>query len=408
MNNFGKRGWALLLLCAVGLRLKFLDWGYLHFDELFQYLEPAYGHLTGAQHGTWEFRVGARSWLLPSFYGAFIALGQSLGLKGVTLQLGLKAHNALLSLLLLPAMAQMARLLAPNLPQARLLAALWATAFAPLVVFCVSTLSELPALVAYTLATVCSLSLSLSSKTAPPPTSTEDGGTKRAQQQQRRLWAMGLGCGLGTAFVCRYTLLAAAVWPLAVIFVQPRLWWALGWMGLGASLPLLLLMGTDAATWGSPWASITAYVRFNWLLGGAQAFGILPWHYYLGHPARQQLGTRPLVACGPGPVGLAPHLAALAAGHAEPRAVQLHRPQRRTAFCCTSGPCGWSPAALACVWPQKLALKLCLPQGAASGRQPYGLNCGGANSLLGRGTRPWPRRPRLPGQLGPPHAAAPP
>lgn len=44
-------------------------------DEVWQYLEPAYGLVTGRWIITWEFREGARSWFLPDVLALPMALG---------------------------------------------------------------------------------------------------------------------------------------------------------------------------------------------------------------------------------------------------------------------------------------------------------------------------------------------
>ena len=48
-------------------------------DEVFQYLEQAHRWVFGYGQVTWEYRIGARSWLLPSFAGAVLLLCKALG-----------------------------------------------------------------------------------------------------------------------------------------------------------------------------------------------------------------------------------------------------------------------------------------------------------------------------------------
>ena len=59
----------LLLLAAWAARVAagLLGDQLLHPDEIYQYLEPAHGVVFGAQIYSWEFIIGARSWIIPGF-----------------------------------------------------------------------------------------------------------------------------------------------------------------------------------------------------------------------------------------------------------------------------------------------------------------------------------------------------
>ena len=71
---------ALLLLFAAALRIvAALTPGFHHPDAIYQYLEPAHRLLTGDGLTTWEWRVGMRSWLLPTLLAGPMALGRWLG-----------------------------------------------------------------------------------------------------------------------------------------------------------------------------------------------------------------------------------------------------------------------------------------------------------------------------------------
>lgn len=56
--------WLLLLAAAVRLPITLLT-VYHHPDEIWQYIEPAYGLVTGEWIRTWDIRLGIRSWLIP-------------------------------------------------------------------------------------------------------------------------------------------------------------------------------------------------------------------------------------------------------------------------------------------------------------------------------------------------------
>src|SRR5687768_2979446 len=86
----------VLLLLGVALRLLAMIWDPpLHPDEYYQYLEPAWWHLTGVGLEPWEFREGVRSWFLPFYNGAWMALLLKLGVPaGAPIGWLVKAHWA--------------------------------------------------------------------------------------------------------------------------------------------------------------------------------------------------------------------------------------------------------------------------------------------------------------------------
>ncbi|QIP34170.1 glycosyltransferase family protein [Komagataeibacter rhaeticus] len=70
----------LFLALAIRILLVFLSPGPLRADEFFQYMEPAYHHITGHGVFTWEWRHGIRSWLLPDMIAGMLKAGHALGL----------------------------------------------------------------------------------------------------------------------------------------------------------------------------------------------------------------------------------------------------------------------------------------------------------------------------------------
>lgn len=68
----------VLLLCfAAVLRVTAaLTPGFHHPDAIYQYLEPAHRLLTGEGLVTWEWRLGMRSWLLPTLLAVPMAVGR--------------------------------------------------------------------------------------------------------------------------------------------------------------------------------------------------------------------------------------------------------------------------------------------------------------------------------------------
>ena len=82
----------LLRLCVVPII------GIHHFDELWQYLEPAYKIVTGRWVETWDFREGIRSWLVPMAVAPAVWLGLTLDPDGLMHVYLPRVEMALLSL----------------------------------------------------------------------------------------------------------------------------------------------------------------------------------------------------------------------------------------------------------------------------------------------------------------------
>ena len=66
-------GVALVLRLALSSRMTVL-----HADEIWQYLEPAYGLVTGSWVRAWEFHAGIRGWFVPLLLSLPIAVGQAI------------------------------------------------------------------------------------------------------------------------------------------------------------------------------------------------------------------------------------------------------------------------------------------------------------------------------------------
>src|ERR1700716_2210650 len=95
--------WMLLTLGAATRLAAFLLHPALHPDEFFQYLEPAWKQLHGYGWTTWEWMVGLRSWVLPGYHGAWMALLDLIAIRdGGTQQAFLQLHWAAATLLLIP------------------------------------------------------------------------------------------------------------------------------------------------------------------------------------------------------------------------------------------------------------------------------------------------------------------
>jgi hypothetical protein len=250
-----------------------------HPDEFFQYLEPAWRRLTGAGVQTWEWRAGVRSWVMPGYHGAWMALLMRLGVHdGVKLATILRGHWALLSLTLVWAGWRGGALLtrrlsaggagpasAPDAPpagwQGGLVAALLCTAFPLLVRFSIHTLSELPSILCLVWAVVLA------------------GEIVEARGREERAKAAWMGVLLGLGICLRIqhapVALVAVLWLLVARRFRP-----FAIVSAAALLPVALFGAVDWVTWGSPFSSFIAYVKFNLLEGGATSFGAFPWSWY--------------------------------------------------------------------------------------------------------------------------------
>ncbi len=252
-----------------------------HPDEVFQYLEPPWGRLAGASVETWEWREGVRSWVLPGYHGAWMALLLRFGLEGPAIAGALRAHWALVSLILVWAGwrggALLARRLArPDLGpavspagtdappagwQGGLLGALSCAAFPLLVRFSVHTLSELPSILCMVFALVLSGEL-----------------VERAPAgERRRTVALGVLLGLGLCLRIQHAPVAVAV---GVSLLLARRFSQLGLVVVAALAPIACFGAVDWLTWGKPFSSFVGYVRFNLFEDTAALFGRQPTFWY--------------------------------------------------------------------------------------------------------------------------------
>jgi hypothetical protein len=83
MHDRDRRLMLAILLLAAALRLPTACFELFHHpDEIWQYLEPAYGMVTGRSVVTWEYRAGMRSWLIPTMLAAPMGLGKAIAPDG--------------------------------------------------------------------------------------------------------------------------------------------------------------------------------------------------------------------------------------------------------------------------------------------------------------------------------------
>ena len=283
---------ALGLVFLAGSAARLVAWregSSIHPDEFFQVLEPAWWHLHGAGLATWEWREGIRSWVLPVYHGAWMALLELLGVRpGATIGWLLQLHWALVNLVLIAAAfrggAWVARrcarqaatcaappeeaLAARDTPaaagwQGGLLAAALVALFPMIVAYAPHTLSESPSMICFVVA------LALAAEMGEVP------GARVAPAR-----AIQLGALVGLGLCVRLANAPLALVAPLLLLVRRR-FALLGWAALGALGPLALFALVDLVTWGKPLGAAIGYLRFNLIEGRAAGFGTAPWSWYL-------------------------------------------------------------------------------------------------------------------------------
>jgi hypothetical protein len=246
----------VLAIAALALRLAVAWWSERihHPDELFQYLEQAHRLVYGYGFIPWEYRFGARNWLLPGALAGLLEVLRLLGLDQPTVYVPLiKSTFALLSVSLVYACYAIGR----NLFQeqtGRLAAAFAALWYELLYASSIATPEVLG-----TYATVGGLAL------------------LAGEPSQRKTILAGLLLGTSVALRVQYAVPAGALWVLVWVVGgwRPALLLALS----GAAVPIVA-GALDAWTWGIPFMSYYNNVVLN-LSGVAQIFGQKPLLWYL-------------------------------------------------------------------------------------------------------------------------------
>jgi hypothetical protein len=264
----------------------------LYPDAYFQYLEPAWLHLTGLGVKTWEWNDGVRSWVLPGFHGAWLALGLRLGLSGSLMGEVVRLSWGLFSLLLVWAAWRAgnacARQLRPRAAcctcgklrfqaavpltfvgdappggwQGGLAAAALVAVFPLLAIYSVEPLTELPSMIALVVAFALCAEL------------------REMDAREGKGRAALIGALLSLAVCLRVV--------NAVLVLVPVVWLGSGgrWRDLAiiagtALLPVLFFGLVDLVTWGDYFHSFIAHLKFNLVDGRAVQYGKEPVAWYL-------------------------------------------------------------------------------------------------------------------------------
>jgi phosphatidylinositol glycan class B len=245
-----------LAVAALALRLA-VAWGSVrtsHPDELFQYLEQAHRLVFGYGVVPWEFRFGARNWLLPGTLAVLLEGLRGIGLDRPTAYIPvIKSLFALLSVCLVYASYSIGRNMFCE-RTGRVAAAIAAIWYELLYVSSVATPEVLSAY-----AIVGALAVATGRASGP------------------RATLVGLLLGASVALRLQYAVPAVALWGLVVMSWRWR-------YALRAALAGAAVLGfaglLDGWSWGIPFISYYHYIDFNGLLDKAGVFGRSPWFAY--------------------------------------------------------------------------------------------------------------------------------
>lgn len=253
--------WALLALALV-LRLALANTiTVLHADEVWQYLEPAYGLVTGNWVRAWEFHAGVRGWLVPLVLAAPMALGHALAPAS---QLHVWLVRALLSAGSLAVVVAWYRLALAHGRGTALLAAFVAAVWCEVYFFAVRPSAEAIGM------TLLFPALALAYSFGP---------AWQAGARRRAVW---LGALLALGFVVRFHYLPAIVLiGLRACAYTPRRVLPGLLLGCGAGLAIGAL--ADLATGHPPLWWIWLSIRFNLVEGGSAMFGTQPPWWFAWH-----------------------------------------------------------------------------------------------------------------------------
>lgn len=248
----------LLLLLAAFLRVAvtLVFPNIQHPDEIFQTLEQAHRLLFDSGVVPWEFRTGARSWLLPGVLAPFMSAGAGLGIENGWVLVPQLALVALSLITVAIAYWWGARFGKAHAWSAGFAVAVWFE----LLHFAPKALTE--AVATPLLLTGIYLAL-------------PDDPARRG----RLLLA---GAFLGLAFTLRFHLAPAIA--LAVICCARadfRNRWT--WMLVGGCVPLAVYGAIDWATWGTPFYSIYENFRANIVEARSHSYGVMPFYTYVAH-----------------------------------------------------------------------------------------------------------------------------
>jgi hypothetical protein len=262
--------WVLLGILALAPRMVEVvgEPAYVHPDALHQGLEPAFRLVHGFGERAWEWREGLRSWVWPGTLAVPFWIADGLGLSGPGrgMAVAVAMARSLVAVIDVIGVLLAARLVGR-------VAGSWASVATVLVlslhpaqvVMGAQPLIDVPAAAAAIWA--CERAF---------------GGAAEGMDRSRATW---LGVALGLTLVLRIQLAPMVLAVLAVLAWRSRPRPTRGlWLRIGVGAAVVVLAGglLDWVTWGSPFGSTIAYLRFN-LDEGQTSMGVMPASRYWDH-----------------------------------------------------------------------------------------------------------------------------
>lgn len=264
---------ALFLGAILRLRLALVDDGIYWADEVYQGLEPAHQLAFGYGLLPWEFIHGARPLALPGMVAALFRAVAFLpgGDDPAAYLLAAKILFCLVSLGTALGCYALARVLGASARAASVGAACCALA-GPLIYFAPRVMTESAA----TLPVILGLALALTPSASP-----------------RRCLAGGALVGLALAARLQSGFFGLGL--VLILLARRNFRGALAAAGAQA-MALVLLGALDRLTWGAWFYSITTYLKFNLVQGGAKLYGTEASLYYLAGAVSSMFWLAPICA----------------------------------------------------------------------------------------------------------------
>ena len=251
--------WAALLGSAFALRIGLAVGSPNIFfpDEIFQTLEPAHRLVFGYGVISWEWRLGIRSWVFPTFLAGVMRATAWMGTASSGYVLGTAIVLSLISLITIWFGYAWAKRASGN--SAAIIAALACSFYFGFVYFAPKALYEVFA------AHVLLPGLYL-------------GVYGEKLGERKRLFLAGFLCALAACL--RIQLLPALLFAM-VYFCYPRWRVRIPAVVAGAAVPVLLFGAVDWITWSYPWQSFVLYYKENVVSGpGKELTLVQPWYWY--------------------------------------------------------------------------------------------------------------------------------
>lgn len=251
--------WSALLGSAFALRIGLaLGSPNIFFpDEIFQTLEPAHRLVFGYGVISWEWRLGIRSWVFPTFLAGVMRATAWMGTASSGYVAGTAVVLSLISLITIWFGYAWAKR-ASGTPAA-IIAALACSFFFGFVYFAPKALNEVVA------AHVLLPGLYL-------------GVYGEKLGERKRLLLAGFLCALAACL--RIQLLPALLFAM-IYFCYPRWRVRIPAVAAGAAVPVLFFGAVDWMTWSYPWQSFILYYKENVVSGpGKELTLVQPWYWY--------------------------------------------------------------------------------------------------------------------------------